>query len=327
MTSLRVHIENDLNGPEALRLPADRLAARLRGLSWATGIEISENSDPASTETAVVGTSVIFACRKIDLRLAKQASSDLDWVQVISAGVDGYVDRLPPGVTLTNASGVHAAKGGEFILTSVLMLNYRMPAFVTHQQQGIWRQSFGGPVAGTRVTMLGVGGIGAASVPLLRERGVHVTGVTRSGRSKAPLDRCIATDRLDEVLPDTQVLVSTLPLTASTRGLVDRRRLELLAEGAGVVVVGRASVFDYDALADCLRSERLSGAVLDVFPTEPLPADSSLWHCPRLMITPHCSVDDHATYLDGCLDIFVRNLEAYVSNGPLINVVDPSLGY
>lgn len=325
--TLRIHIENDPNGPAALRLSAERLADRLSGLSLGRATEISVNADPTLTETAVAGASIVFACRKIDLQAAKRASPALDWVQVISAGVDGYVDHLPAGVTLTNASGVHAAKGAEFILTSVLMLNYRMPGFATLQRQGTWQPRFGGPVAGTRLTLLGVGGIGAASVPLLRERGVHVTGVTRSGRSDAPLDRCVATDQLDEILTETDWLVSTLPLTGATRGLIDRRRLALLPKGAGVIVVGRAAVFDYNALAEALRSEHLSGAILDVFPVEPLPTDDPLWQCPRLMITPHCSVDDHETYLDSCLDIFVRNLEAYVAGTPLLNVVDPSIGY
>jgi phosphoglycerate dehydrogenase-like enzyme len=324
---LHIHIENDADGPEALRLSRDRLIARLNDLSLTRTIVVTENADPASTDAAIADASIVFACRKIDLGRAKQASPGLDWVQVISAGVDGYVDHLPPGVTLTNASGVHAEKGAEFILTAVLMLNYKIPGFVTQQQRAIWEPSFGGPVATRRVTLLGVGGIGAASVPLLRALGIAVTGVTRSGTSTAPLNSCVATDRLDELLPETDVLVSTLPLTAATRGLMDRRRLALLPQGAGVVVVGRAAVFDYDALADALRSERLSGAVLDVFPKEPLPADDPLWQCPRLIITPHCSVDDHETYLDRCLDIFARNLEAYDAGRPLHNVVDPSLGY
>ena len=327
MKPLRIHIENDGCGPEALRLSRDRLTVRLDDLSLTRTVEVTENADPALMEQAIRGASVVFACRKIDLRRAKQASPDLDWVQVISAGVDGYIDHLPPGVTLTNASGVHAEKGAEFILTAVLMLNYRIPGFVAQQQRAVWQPSFGGPVAAKRVTLLGVGGIGAASVPLLRALGVGVTGVTRSGLSNAPLSRCLATDRLDELLPETDVLVSTLPLTAATRGLMDQRRLALLPKGAGVVVVGRAAVFDYNALADALRSERLSGAVLDVFPKEPLPADDPLWQCPRLIITPHCSVDDHETYLDRCLDIFVRNLKAYDAGMPLHNVVDPSLGY
>lgn len=327
MKPLRIHIENDADGPEALRLSRDRLIARLNDLSLTRTIVVTENADPASTDAAIFDASIVFACRKIDLGRAKQASPGLDWVQVISAGVDGYVDHLPPGVTLTNASGVHAEKGAEFILTAVLMLNYKIPGFVTQQQRAIWEPSFGGPVATRRVTLLGVGGIGAASVPLLRALGIAVTGVTRSGRSTAPLNSCVATDRLDELLPETDVLVSTLPLTAATRGLMDRRRLALLPQGAGVVVVGRAAVFDYDALADALRSERLSGAVLDVFPKEPLPANDPLWQCPRLIITPHCSVDDHETYLDRCLDIFARNLEAYDAGRPLDNVVDPSLGY
>jgi len=94
-----------------------------------------------------------------------------------------------------------------------------------------------------------------------------------------------------------------------------------------VVVVGRAAVFDYDALADGLADGRLGGAVLDVFPQEPLPAESRLWSCPRLIMTPHCSLDDHAVYLDGCLDIFVDNLRRFCAGEPLVNVVEAARGY
>jgi phosphoglycerate dehydrogenase-like enzyme len=141
------------------------------------------------------------------------------------------------------------------------------------------------------------------------------------------VDACVTTDGLDAALVRTDILVSTAPLTPATRHLVDRRRLELLPRGAGVVLVGRAAVLDCDALAEMLTRGRLGGAVLDVFPEEPLPPGHPLWDCPRLVMTPHCGLDDHARYIDACLDIFCGNLARFAAGEPLVNVVDPARGY
>lgn len=325
---LRIHIENDASGAEALRLTAARLRGRLAeaGLLDAT-VEVSENGDASALASAMAGSDVLFACRKLSVAEAKRAAPDLAWVQVISAGVDSLVADLPDGVVLTNASGVHGPKGGEYALAAALMLTYRIPAFASDKNAVQWQPSFGGTARGKRVLLLGVGGIGAAAAPWLRQHGMVVTGITRSGRAGVELDRCIGPEDLDATLAKTDILISTLPLTPQTRHLIDRRRLELLPQGAGVVVLGRANVFDYDAMADLLETGHLDGAVLDVFPQEPLPAEHRLWRTPRLIMTPHCSVDDHAVYMDRCLDIFVDNVRRFRAGERLINIVNPALGY
>lgn len=91
--------------------------------------------------------------------------------------------------------------------------------------------------------------------------------------------------------------------------------------------LGRAAVIDYEALAEKLRRGELAGAVLDVFPEEPLPDDSPLWSTPRAIVTPHCAVDDGVEYVARCLDIFFDNLARYLAGRPLRNVVDPARGY
>lgn len=311
-----------------MQISAGRLEAKLRQHRGYDGaIDVTANDIPKLMPARVVGADVLLACRKLSIREAKAASEALAWTQVITAGVETYLPDLPEGVLLTNASGVHAEKGAEFILAAVLMLNYRIPQFISDMKDYIWRPVFGGSVAGKTVTLLGVGGIGRAAVPLLLARGIKVVGVTRSGKADVSISESRAVRELDTLLPRTDVLVSTLPLTAETTGLVDRRRLACLPHGAGVVVVGRAGVFDYAALADRLRSGVLGGAVLDVFLEEPLPPDSPLWNCPRLVITPHCSLDDHTSYIDRCLDIFCENLFRFRAGEPLRNVVDPVRGY
>ena len=91
--------------------------------------------------------------------------------------------------------------------------------------------------------------------------------------------------------------------------------------------VGRAATVDYDAVVELLATGHLSGAILDVFDPEPLPAESSLWSTPNLMVMPHISADDGETYVETTLAIFFDNMRRFLSGDPLQNVVRPELGY
>lgn len=325
---MHIHIENDPAGPDALQLPQAVLMQRLEANPALRGrFTLSENSDPQRVADFLTAADIVWAGRKFPLYQHLSSASTLGWVQVMSAGVESWLEKWPDAVQLTNASGVHGDKGAEFILMSALMFNYGIPGFLQDQAGQQWRPTFGGCARGKKVLLLGLGGIGSAAAALLTRQGYQVTGVTRSGETTADVARCIRIADVDAELADTDVLVSTLPLTPATDGLFSRQRLATLPARAGVIVVGRARVFDYDALSDMLTAGQLAGAVLDVFNEEPLPQGDALWQCPRLIITPHCSLDDHGAYLDGCLTLFEQNLERYLAKEPLINRVSKENGY
>jgi phosphoglycerate dehydrogenase-like enzyme len=140
-------------------------------------------------------------------------------------------------------------------------------------------------------------------------------------------ERVIGPEAIEDVLPDTEFLVLACPLTEATRGLMTRRRLECLPPGAGVVNIGRGELLDQDALCDLLDQEHLSGAVLDVFKPEPIPPGHRLWTTRNLVISPHTSADDPATYNPRSLDIFLDNLRAWKDHLPLPNRFDVARGY
>lgn len=325
---LRVHIQNAPPVPEGLILERHQLESALekspvlRGQPWDISIDYGAEKLPAELDAEIIVT-----LAKINVAAAAKAIPRLRWVQTTFAGVEGMLDSLPRGFKITNASGVHAEKGGEFILAAALMLAYQIPQFVSDRENKDWKPSFGPVLAKHRVTILGVGAIGIAAADNLRQHGAKVTGVTRSGRARTKLDRIASLDDLDEVLAETDILISTLPDTPESRNLIDRRRVGLLPKGAGVAVVGRAPALDYDAIMDRLDDGTLRGAVLDVFPEEPIPKRDRVWKTPRLIITPHCSVDDHTVYIDRCVEIFVDNLERYLSGRKLKNLVDLKRGY
>jgi phosphoglycerate dehydrogenase-like enzyme len=154
-----------------------------------------------------------------------------------------------------------------------------------------------------------------------------VTGVRANPAPHRHCTRVIGVGGLDAALRGTQFLVLACPLTDATRGLIDRRRLELLPGGAGVVNIGRGELIDQDALCDQLDSGRLSGAVLDVFDPEPIPPGHRLWTTRNLIISPHTSADDPATYNAISLDLFLENLRAWRDGNPLPNRFDIARGY
>ncbi len=251
------------------------------------------------------------------------------WIHCIGAGVEHLLplDWLPDGVVLTNNKGVHADKAGEYGLMAALMLHNRMPAVLTHQRERHYESLYGTPIAGRTVVIVGTGSLGGATARKLAPLGPRIIGVNRRGGAVEGCSEVVAFDRLDDVLPEADIVFLAVPETPETRGLIDARRLDLLKPGAGIANVGRESAMDYDALCDRLEDGRLGGAVLDVFTPEPIEADSRLWTTRNLVITPHISADDGDSYIALTLDLFFRNLTRYVAREPLINVVDRQLGY
>ena len=254
---------------------------------------------------------------------------NLRLIHIIGAGVEHLcpMDWVPDGVTVVNNRGAHADKAGEFGLMAVLMLHNRLPAIIGNQQRRHWQSLYSTPIGGKTLLVIGAGSIGAAVARRCRTLGMRVIGVTRHGRALDAVDEMHATDRLDDLLPRADFVLVAVPLTPETRNLLDARRQGLLKPGAGVVNVGRSATVDYDALAANLRTGHLGGAVLDVFDPEPLPPSSPIWDIPNLVVTPHVSADDGDSYVALTLELVFRNLERLLDDRPLVNVVQPKLGY
>lgn len=266
-------------------------------------------------------------------RLDKQAIPEmaaLRLIQCTSAGVEGYMpaDWLATDVILTNASGVHAEKVREFGAMAVLMLHEHIPARMTVQAQGQWLRTLRPASRGKRVLVYGAGALGGAVAQGLSGFGFTLVGIGRDATAIRPeFNESYGPDALEAELARADILVIAAPLTAETRGRFDMRTLQLLPQGAAVLNIGRGPVLDTEALAALLRNGHLSGAILDVFNTEPLPATDPLWQVPNLLITPHVSADDPSHYARNCVAILARNILAASQGLPLQNVVDRSLGY
>jgi phosphoglycerate dehydrogenase-like enzyme len=207
------------------------------------------------------------------------------------------------------------------------MLANRVPEMVTHQRAGHWHKLWGAVVTGQPVTIVGLGTLGGAVARHAAGFGMAVTGVRAHPSPHPHCAQVVGVEELDLVLAGTRFLVLACPLTDATRGLLDRRRLELLPEGAGVVNIGRGELIEQDALCDRLDLGALSGAVLDVFDPEPIPPGHRLWRTRNLIISPHTAADDPATYNPISLDLFLENLRAWRDGQPLPNRYDIARGY
>jgi phosphoglycerate dehydrogenase-like enzyme len=324
---IRVHVENNPTTADVYHVtPAlfRKLVKKMPGLS--AKIAVTFGNDPDKLDAKLQEAEILLTGGFDASNLAARAPH-LNWIQSTSAGVEKLAPYVPSGVILTNASGVHMPKGGEYAMTALLMLNHRVPHFVTAQRAARWDQAFATPIAGKTVLILGVGAIGSAAARLARRFGMRVIGVSRSAKRNKLVDRMYGPKDLKKALPQADFVLAILPLTDETRGLLGRAELDLLPRHAGLVNLGRGPVIDNEALADKLRKGELAGAVLDVYPEEPLPSSSPLWATPNLIMSPHCAVDDASAYAERALALFLGNLKKYVGGRKLMNVVDTRLGY
>ena len=128
------------------------------------------------------------------------------------------------------------------------------------------------------------------------------------------------------MLAESDVVVLAAPLTAETNQILNAEALSKMKHGAILVNVARGQLIDEVALATALGAGRLGGAVLDVFATEPLPADSPFWSLPNVLITPH-TAGFRGDHFEAVIDLFAENLRRFVSGETLLNTVDLSAGY
>jgi phosphoglycerate dehydrogenase-like enzyme len=323
---IRLHIQNDPLSPNDAVTPP-RFAKGVRAVpALRRRLTVTFGVDPPALEEGLREAEILMVAH-FDARDLKARAPHLKWIQSTSAGVEKLVPLLPTDVVLTNASGVHIPKGGEYAMTALLMLNHGVPHFVTRQKERRWDPIFMTPIAGRTVVIVGVGSIGGEVARIARRFGMRVLGVRRSGRPHRWVHRMFTTKNLRAAFRQADFVVVTTPLTPETRGLIGAKELDCLPRHAGLVNLGRGPVIDYDTLSQKLWTRELSGAVLDVFHEEPLPPESPLWSTPNLILSPHCAVDDGRAYVERCLDIFFDNLRRYLGGRPLRNVVDRSVGY
>ena len=309
----------------------DAQRASIAGAAAARGFEPRFLDEFEAAKKAAAEAEVIFAS---DAALLEGASDKLKWLCVTYAGVNHVLKPVledRSGILLTNSSGAYGVTIAEHILMVTLAMMRRLPEYGAVVAQRGWQRAL--PVRsikGSRVTLLGTGDIGREAAKRIRAFGPKsIVGVNRRG--KAPegfFDAVYTVDRLDDVLPETDVLILSLPATPATAGLMDDQRLRLLPEDAYLVNVGRGSLIDQAALEAQLREGRFAGVALDVFTQEPVPPEATLWDAPRLLITPHVAGNMTLPYtVQRIVELFLEDFERYCDGQPLARDVARREGY
>ncbi|GFG52046.1 D-2-hydroxyacid dehydrogenase [Mycolicibacterium agri] len=263
------------------------------------------------------------------LRDAWSHADQLEWIHITAAGVDTLLfDELRNSdVVVTNARGVFDRPLAEYVLGAVIA--YAKDSLTSYdlQRRHEWRHRETRSVTGATALVVGTGGIGREIARLLRAAGMVVRGAGRRAASDDPdFGEVVESANLAREVGWCDHLILAAPLTPQTRGLVNKEVLAAMKPDAHLVNIARGPMVDESALLAALTQRRIGGATLDVFETEPLPADHPLWDAPNVTITAHMSADV-VGWRETLAEQFATNVRRWLAGQPLLNVVDKQLGY
>jgi phosphoglycerate dehydrogenase-like enzyme len=273
-----------------------------------------------------------YSLRAKQLKDAKK----LKWIHSTAAGVAQlmYPELRDSGILVTNPSGIFSVPMAEHTMGLLLALARNFPDCVRQQDRAHWSQQelWDKPqhlteLSGRVLLIVGYGSIGRELAKRAKAFEMHVWGVTRSGEGdRSFAERIFAAAKFREALPEADYVVISAPETAETKHLIGAAEIAKMKRGARLINIGRGSLLDEEALIRALRDGALGGAALDVAQTEPLPAESPLWHAPNLLITPHTSgVSDRLWHRQTAL--LMELLERWFDGRELFNHVDFARGY
>jgi len=336
---IKIHIKNnhwaagsfptDAEGEENFTITKEHLDEALQDHPEIKDkLEIFVDWDEENFEKSMSNSDILLAWN-FPTKNLKKISPNLKWIHIVSAGVEHLLplDWMFDDLVLTNSSGVHAKKAGEYGLMAVLMLQNHITKIVTNQKNKEFVSLFSNPIAGKTVVVVGTGSLGSSMAKHINLLGANVIGVNKRGKKVEGCNEVITIENIDNVLPNADFLYLAVPETPDTKNLISKKRLDMLKPSCGIVNVGRQSVMDYEVLSEKLHNNEIAGAILDVFTHEPLDKSSKLWNTPNLIITPHVSSDDNGDYVRLTLNIFIKNLKLFIEKKNLINQIDKNLGY
>ena len=288
----------------------ERFALRDTGLDW---FEVRSLEDLAARIEDVD----VLLCSGLWRNELIPVATRLVFIQSISAGTDQYShDALAAaGIRVASAQGVNERAVAEHAIALILALARQIPQARDNQTAKRWRAMIGDiskredELGGKTLLIVGMGRIGSRLAALAKAFDMRVIAVRRDpSKGAGAADRVVGKDELLGVLPQADFVALTCPLTPSTENLIDAKALAAMKPSAYLVNVARGKVVNEPALTEALGQNRIAGAALDCVWEEPLPATSSLWGMPKVLITPH-TAGETRRYEDNVIDLLLENLE------------------
>jgi len=264
------------------------------------------------------------------------AAKELRWIHSPAAAVHQlmFPELIDSEIVLTNAREVHGPVVAEHVIALIFALAKKIPGAVRLQQKHVWGQQIlwdelprVREVAGATLGLVGLGSIGRPVVRNAKALGMRVIAVREHPeKGSEGADVIFGPGQINDLFCQADYIVLAAPVTDSTRAIANAERFALMKAGACLINVGRGPLVDESALAVVLCENKIGGAALDVFPKEPLAADSPLWELPNLLITPHT-----AAFTDQLWErhyaLVSENLRRYLAGETLLAVVDKRKGY
>ena len=262
------------------------------------------------------------------------ANGKLKWIQSSAAGLDHCL--VPPviesKILVSGCSGLFAPQVGEQMMSLLTGLIRRSPVFFKAQQAKQFIRRPTDNLFGKTVGIAGLGGNGQRIAQILRPMVSRILATdcfvesVKNLVDQGVVDKILPAESLEEMLPEIDILIITLPLSATNEKRIGKKQFDLLRPGAYVVNVGRGSVIETKSMVDSLSSGRLGGAGIDVVEPEPLPESSPLWGMDNVIISPHVGAQSPLR-IPVTIDLFCQNINRFLEGMPLLNQVDKTLGF
>jgi len=310
-----LRIASHVGDADAIGLPDD-----LRADVSVEAVRVKADVDPAARYDAVL--TVPWGTPNLPVLLGQGVT----WVHVTGTGVDAFPFELLGDRVLTNSRGASAVPISEWVLATMLAFEKDLPGVWERTSPERWREGIElGGLAGRRVAVIGLGGIGARVARLALAFDVEVVGVRRRPEP-SPVPGVEVVADLDVALAGAHHVVVAAPLTAATRHLVGREAFAAMTPGVHLVNVARGGLVDQDALRVALDDGTVARASLDAVEPEPLPAGHWLYDHPAVRLSPHVSWSGPGA-IATLMEDFVTNCRRRLAGEPLVNVIDPTVGY
>lgn len=295
--------------------------------------EIDENvkvtqCKPADTVNHIETADILICWGSLNLQELLPKAPRLKWIHTLSAGIDGILtpDLVNSKIILTNSRGIHGISMAEHVLGIILSFTRGILIAHDNQKNHVWDRIHVEEIYDKSIAIIGLGSIGREIAKRAKALGMKVSAVKHTMTTELFVDKLYTADQLPQALSTADFIVVTLPLTPDTYQLFSTEIFSKMKKSAYFINVSRGAIVNEADLITALNDKVIRGAALDVFAEEPLPEDSPLWNTPNLFVSPHIAAKS-PYYMDRSLKLFMENLNKFLQNAEMLNVINKERGY